>query len=73
VNHPLITAELARTINEERLLQAQRRRERSRRLVAQPPPQMETMRMALGPGVQFGGVTEQVLETIAHGTQTRAA
>jgi hypothetical protein len=66
VNHPLMTVELIKTINEERLLQAQRRRDISRRLVSRSRPQRETMRMALGPGVQFAGVTEQVLDTVAN-------
>ena len=66
MNHSLITTELAKTINEERLLQAQLRRERSRRLSSRSAPQREKMRMALGPGVQFAGVTEQVLDTVTN-------
>jgi hypothetical protein len=64
VNHPAITTELIGAIQEERRLQAARRREISRRTVRSERPQQEIMRMALGPGIQFAGVTEHVLNAI---------
>lgn len=64
MNHPMLTPELVKTINEERLLQAERRRAKSRRLVSSSQIQHDLMRMALGPGTQFGGVTEQILDTV---------
>lgn len=61
-----LSNELVRTIQEERLTQAQIRRERSRRLVRTSRSDQESMRMALGPGIQFGGVTQRVLDTVVH-------
>jgi hypothetical protein len=61
-----ITAELVGTIQEERRLQASRRRELSKARVRNERPQQEIMRMALGPGIQFAGVTEHVLDTVTN-------
>jgi hypothetical protein len=66
MTHQSITAELIGTIQEERRLQAARRREIARRVVRNERPQEEVMRMALGPGIQFGGVTEHVLDTVTN-------
>jgi hypothetical protein len=74
MNHSLITSELVKTIQEDRLLQAQQRRERSRRLIRGSRRQTEMMRMAIGPGTQFGGVTERVLDTVTdRGRSAKAA
>lgn len=62
----MLAGELVRTIQEERLLQAHLRRERAKQLISRPRSEQEAMRMALGPGTQFGGVTEQVLDTVVH-------
>lgn len=66
MHHTQLTTELVRTIQEERLQQAHLRRERSKQLISKPRSEHEAMRMALGPGTQFGGVTEQVLDTVVH-------
>ncbi|MGD2100805.1 MAG: hypothetical protein PVG83_01070 [Acidimicrobiia bacterium] len=69
MNHSLITTELGATIREERLRQARQRREQSRRLVGDHRAKGDAMRMALGPGIQFGGVTEHVLRIVSKTNQ----
>ena len=73
MNNYLITSELVKTIQEERLHQAQRRRERSRRFGRGSTPQLETIRMAIGPGTKCGGVTEQLLDTTTGGGRSAKA
>lgn len=70
-----ISNELANTILEERRIQAEARRMRSRRLVNHVYTQDETIRMALGPGTQFGGVTDQIIKNVVdpNGKTNRAA
>lgn len=64
MDHMMLAGELVKTIQEERQLQAQLRREQSRRLARSSRSEQESLRMALGPGIQFGGVTEQLLDAV---------
>jgi len=74
MNNFLITSELVKTIQGERLLHAQQRRQRSRRHVQSTGLPLQANRTATGPVTQFGGATERVLDTVSErGPSARAA
>lgn len=73
MNHSLVTSELVKTIQEERLLQAERRRVQARQLITARGAGEDEMRMALGPGTQFAGVTDRILDTVTRGIRDSAA
>lgn len=55
---------LGKMIEEERMQQAERRRTLARSNSRCHLSESKAMRMALGPGVQFGGATDRVLEAV---------
>lgn len=66
MDHGSGNPEPVKVIQEERMLEAQRRREASLRLLKTPLSEYQMMRMALGPGIQFAGVTERLLDTVTN-------
>lgn len=64
MNHGPATRVLSEMIEEERIQQAERRRLMARDNSRCHLSESKAMRMALGPGIQFGGATDGVLEAV---------
>lgn len=73
MDHGLATLELVKAIQEARLREAERRRALSRRNTGSELSERTAMRMAVGPGFQFGGVTDGVLAAVTGQKPARMA
>lgn len=73
MDHGFYNPELIEAIQESRMREAERRRAISAAQLRTPLTEWEAMRMAVGPGIQFAGVTERVLDTVTHRVRHRPA